>query len=245
MPTRIFLSRPVTGDAAVPLDPATSHYLTRVLRMKEGDRFQGFDTMGAAYDLSVASLPGGGIVAKIVARHPAAVPPAVKITLAQSLPKGPKLDTILRQGTEMGVNSFMPFLSERAISRPDEDGALHKKDRWEKIVVEACRQCGRMDVPKLYSMGGWTDVLEGTKVHDLSLFMHEKEAPPLKNVLESFPNAKNIMLIVGPEGGWSPAETKDAMEAGAHPVHLPTPVLRCETAGLAAAAMVRFFYGVR
>ncbi len=245
MPTRIFLSRPATGDSVVPLDPSTLHYLTRVLRMKEGDRLQGFDTMGAAYDLALGTLPGGEIVAKVLARHPAALPPAVQLTLAQSLPKGPKLDSVLRQGTEMGVTSFLPFLSERAISRPDEDGALHKKDRWEKIAVEACRQCGRVDVPKIYSLGTWTDVLEGMKLHDLNLFLHEKEAPSLKAVLEAHPAVRSVMLIVGPEGGWTPAESKDAMESGAHPVHLPTPVLRCETAGLAAAAMVRFFYGVR
>jgi 16S rRNA (uracil1498-N3)-methyltransferase len=245
MPTRIFLSRPATGESVVPLDPSTVHYLTRVLRMKEGDRLQGFDSMGAAYDLVLGTMPGGEIVARVLARHPAALPASVTVTLAQSLPKGPKLDTVLRQGTEMGVTAFLPFLSERAISRPDEDGALHKKDRWEKIVVEACRQCGRLDVPRVYSLGGWTDVLEGMKVHELNLFLHEKEAPPLKSVLESAPGVKSVMLIVGPEGGWSPSEARDVMEAGAHPVHLPTPVLRTETAGLAAAAMVRFFYGVR
>lgn len=245
MTTRIYLSRPVSGDGSALLDGPTLHYLTNVLRMKAGDRFQGFDGMGAAYDLLLDALPGGAFIAKVLQRHPAALSSSVRITLAQSLPKGPKMDGVLRQGVEMGVSAFLPFLSDRGISRPDEDGAYHKRDRWEKILVEACRQCGRSDVPKLHHLSNWTDVREGVKVHDLSLFLYEREAIPLRAVLEANPRAQNILLIAGPEGGWTPEEAQEAMSAGIHPVHMPTPILRTETAGLAATAMVRFFYGPR
>jgi len=243
--TRIFLSRPAPGDGTVALDAPTVHYLTNVLRLKDSDRFQGFDGMGAVYDLALDALPGGGFVAKVLQRHPAALASHVQITLAQSLPKGPKFDGVLRQGVEMGVNAFLPFLSERGVSRPDEDATDHKRDRWEKILIEACRQSGRADVPKLHHLSTWTDVLEGVKVHDLALFLYEKEAMPLRSVLELKPQARNILLIAGPEGGWTLPEVQDAHAAGAHPVHMPMPILRTETAGLAASAMVRFFHGPR
>jgi 16S rRNA (uracil1498-N3)-methyltransferase len=245
MATRIFLSRPAPGDGVASLDAPTLHYLTHVLRMKAGDRFRGFDAMGAAYDLILEAHSNGELVARVIQRHPAAMTAAISITLAQSLPKGPKFDIILRQGTEMGVNAFLPFLSDRGISRPDEDGALHKRDRWEKLLIEACRQCGRADVPKLHHLSNWLEVLEGVPAHDLTLFLYEKEALPLKAALETKPQARTVMLIAGPEGGWTAEEAGDAMKAGAHPVHLPTPILRSETSGLAASAMVRFHYADR
>ncbi len=231
----------------ISFDDSLVHYLTRVLRLQDGDEVTGFDTAGVSYALSlqVPAPSGAGCAAKVLHRLPPAKTAPVIVTLAQSLPKGPKIDLILRQGTEMGVGAFLPFVSSRTVSRPDPEGEVHKTDRWQKILIEACRQCGRIDVPKLSRITDWAGLLAKVKDYDLALFLYEKEAAPIKSVLESKPEAASILLLIGPEGGWSPEEARQALAAGAFPVHLPTSILRCETAGLAATAMVRFFHGER
>src|SRR5579871_863126 len=152
------------------------------------------------------------------------------------------MDLILRQGTEAGVHRFLPMVTRRSVSRPDDSQFGHKNERWQKILVEACRQCGRNDVPRLDGVADWPKVLEVFKEFDLVLLPYEQEAPTLKTVLESKPQARKVLVLVGPEGGWDKDEVREAEEMGAAPVHLPTPILRTETAGVAILAMLQFFY---
>ncbi len=153
------------------------------------------------------------------------------------------MDLILRQATEAGVRHFIPLVTERSISRPDTSQYGHKNDRWQKILVEACRQCGRSDIPGLDPVTDWKQALELFSQFDMVLMPYEKEAPTLRTMLESNSSAKKILILIGPEGGWSKTEVREAEERGGSPVHLPTPILRTETAGLAVVSMIQFFYG--
>jgi 16S rRNA (uracil1498-N3)-methyltransferase len=168
-----------------------------------------------------------------------------QITLGQSLPKASKFDLILRQGTELGVQRFIPMVTRRSVSRPEGSQFNHKQDRWLKILVEACRQSGRNDVPILDPIRDWHQTLDLFKEFDLVLIPYEKEAPTLRTVLESHPLVERVLALVGPEGGWAPEEIQEARDRGAFPVHLPTPILRTETAGLAVAAMIQYELGER
>ena len=226
------------------LEESASRYLVKVLRMKEGDHFGGFDSQGRQYELALkkAELPRCTAVL-LSFREPPQGPGILSLTLAQSLPKSSKMDLIFRQGTELGVHRFIPLVTQRSISRPEASQFAHKNDRWKKILVEACRQCGRSDLPQLESVTVWPDLLEDFKNYDLVLLPYEKEAPTLKSVLESKPQARKILVLVGPEGGWAPEEVGEAEQKDAASVHLPTPILRTETAGPAVISMVQFFYG--
>jgi 16S rRNA (uracil1498-N3)-methyltransferase len=155
------------------------------------------------------------------------------------------MDLILRQGTELVVHRFIPLLTRRSISRPDIAQYGHKKSRWQKIVVEACRQCGRDDIPGLDPVTKWEKALELFREFDLVLMAYEKDAPTLQTVLESAPRSKKILILIGPEGGWTKEEAREAEQGGAAPVHFPTPILRTETAGIAATAMIQFFFSHR
>lgn len=228
----------------VELDESASRYLVKVLRLAEGARFNGFDSGGRRYELSLKSISGPRAQALILSCTEAKAA-GVRITLAQSLPKASKMDLILRQATEVGVQGFIPFISQRSISRPEAGQFEHKNDRWKKILVEACRQCGRNDVPELSEVMDWKGLLGIFKDHDQVLLPFEKEAPTLRTVLESKPDAKNILVLIGPEGGWTPEEIQEAGEKGAAAVHLPTPILRTETAGLVTASMIQFFHAFR
>lgn len=241
---RLFLPQVPPGQIEVQLEASASSYLVKVLRFTEGAPLKGFDDSGCEYDLVLAGADSQAARARIVSRKEASASnPAVRITLAQSLPKAAKMDLVLRQGCEAGAHRFIPFLSRRSVSRPEPSQFDHKNDRWGKILVEACRQSGRNQVPQLDAVTEWKDLLTRFKEFDLVLLPYEKEAPTLRTVLESKSGVRSVLVLIGPEGGWDPEEVNEAEAQGAVAVHLPTPILRTETAGVSIVSMLQFFYG--
>ena len=238
---RLYLPAVPPDAKEIALDPMASHYLVKVLRLSEGTRFIGFDPQAFQYELTLEKQDPAQAVVKVHSRTAPSLKLQGQIALGQSLPKASKMDTILRQGTEVGVHRFIPLVTQRSVSRPDDSGKDHKNERWQKILVEACRQCGRNDVPRLDAVTDWKDGLDLFAEFDHVLLPYEKEAPTLNTVLESKGPAGKILILIGPEGGWSPDEVKEASDRGACPIHLPTPILRTETAGVVVVSMVRFF----
>lgn len=240
---RLYLPSILKDQTEITLDEFATRYLVKVLRMEEGARFGGFDAQGRQYELILKKISGPQVSSSVLScREPEGGLKSLSLTLGQSLPKASKMDLILRQGTESGIHCFLPMITRRSVSRPDAAQFVHKNERWQKILVEACRQCGRNDVPRLEAVADWPRVLEMFQGFDLVLLPYEREAPTLKTVLESKPQARKILALVGPEGGWDPEEVREAGEKGAAPVHLPTPILRTETAGIAVISMIQFFY---
>ncbi len=240
---RLFLAEVPPPPAELSLEEPASRYLVKVLRLRDGARFLGFDPQGRQYELVLKKADLPQALAAVLSSPDAPKGSAgLCLALGQSLPKSTKMDLILRQGTETGIHQFIPLLTRRSVSRPDPSQLGHKNERWRKILVEACRQCGRNDVPRLEPVAEWTPFSERFKEFDLVLLPYEKQAPTLKTVLESNPSARKILALVGPEGGWTPEEVREAEDRGASPVHLPTPILRTETAGIVLASMIQFFY---
>jgi len=236
---RIFVQHPAEEGSFYLPDPAGSHYLVRVLRVVPGDSFHGFDASAAGYRLEWVSPEMGFKVLERILPSGGCVP---TLSLAQGLPKGPKFELVLRQCTEAGVRSFFPLLTERTVVRLEPDEREGKRLRWDRILQEASRQCGRDDVPELSAPLTWDEGLATLGSFDLVLMLYEGDARPLRQVLGSHPDARRVLLLVGPEGGWSAREVEQAVGRGAQTVHLPMPILRTETAPLVAASMVRFHY---
>ncbi|HTA77762.1 MAG TPA: 16S rRNA (uracil(1498)-N(3))-methyltransferase [bacterium] len=239
---RLFLATaPSPDQKEITLDESASRYLVKVLRLELGAKFLGFDAQAVEYELQLNQTDVVPATATVISRNKKKeMGQGNWIALGQSLPKGPKIDLILKQGTEAGVNRFIPLVTQRSVSRPDESRFEHKNNRWQKILVEACRQCGRNDVPQLDEVTDWKKCLELFSEFDQVLLPYEKEAPTLKTVLESNSTARKILVLVGPEGGWSKDEVQEAQQRGAAAVHLPTPILRTETAGLAIVSMIQY-----
>jgi 16S rRNA (uracil1498-N3)-methyltransferase len=241
---RLFLPLVPPDRDEILLEESASRYLVKVLRFTEGSRFSGFDPQGNRYELRLAKADPSGAAAQVVERREREPRESrLSLTLAQSLPKSSKMDLILRQATEAGAHRFIPLLTQRSVSRPDLSRYGHKDERWRKILVESCRQCGRNDLPVLERFTDWEHLLGRFGEFDTVLLPYEKEAPSLKTVLEAKSAARSILILVGPEGGWSREELEQAGARGAAPVHLPTPILRTETAGIVALSMIQFFYG--
>lgn len=237
---RIFVSgQPTPGGAWRP-DSASLHYVGRVLRAVKGDLFQGFGADATTYRLEWISEEAGF---QVLERTPAPARTARTLSLAVALPKGPKWELILRQCSEAGVSAFFPLLTHRALIRLRPEEREAKRARWEKIIREACRQCGRDDIPSLDVPRPWREWIPFLESFDLKCMLHPQGGEPLKTVLESAGDVSRILILTGPEGGWTDQEVQDAQKAKAFLAGLPTPVLRAETAPLAAVSMVRFHYG--
>lgn len=165
------------------------------------------------------------------------------ITLCQGLPKGEKMDLILQKSTELGIKRVVPFNAERSVARLDSDRLGKRLPRWERIVQEAARQSGRSSIP---SVGFYEDLRELLKLEEgslkLLLWEGEKEQG-LREVIKRTDKPASVAIIIGPEGGLTSAEAKNAAAAGYIPVTLGSRILRTETAGLAAVSILQYTWG--
>lgn len=219
------------------------HYLTRVLRLREGDALEVFDGQGHARDARVQRVDPEAGTAELVLEALRTVPAAAPITLLQGLPKGDKLEWVLQKTTELGVACVWPVACKRSIVQLSGARADKKVERWQRIAEEAARQSGRADVPEVRPP---TDVLAACR--ELSpgtrLFILDEEARELRlgEALAEDPDAP-VALVIGPEGGLAREEVEALVALGGRPVTLGTRILRTETAGVAALAVVQHLRG--
>jgi 16S rRNA (uracil1498-N3)-methyltransferase len=212
------------------------HHLKHVLRTEVAEEIEVFTPQGLAFRARVVSLHEAHLVLDVFAmlerrlmRH---------VTLVQGLPKGDKLELILQKGTELGASGFVVVEAERSIAKI-KDGPK-KLARWRRIVEEAARQSGRHDVPAL-DVSTWEQVL---KVQSRCIILDEEErVARLSSVVQSISMEQPLHLVVGPEGGLSRAEVQLLQRGGAITATLGSLVLRTETAGFAALAVVRHLDG--
>jgi 16S rRNA (uracil1498-N3)-methyltransferase len=232
------------------------HYLVRVRRLRPGDVFNAVEPGGAVVRVLVRSAEGGVLLGECLPPVPETggnaagvyAGPLPPLALFQALPKGAKMDLIVRQAAEGGVAVVAPFVSGRSTPRPEPDAA-GRLERWRRIVREARQQSGSAvatAVDPLRNFGEalafWEELRERYERPAALLLHPETGGPPLET--GSFHgylgNAPCLVAIaVGPEGGFSPAETERFIAEGFKPVSLGNTVLRAETAAVYAAAAIR------
>ena len=155
--------------------------------------------------------------------------------------KGDKMEMILQKGTELGINSFSPVWSERSIPAATSGRETKKRQRWQRIVTEAARQSRRPILPCCDPPRPLEAVLDDCNA-ELKLMLWEEGSQPLSQILKTEP-PRDVALLVGPEGGFSPQEAEMARSHGFLPVHLGARILRTETAGFAVSAVLQYLYG--
>lgn len=225
----------LAGDPVI-LGGDTLHHLRTVLRLDIGREVLLLDGAGNGCRARLRTIGRDRAEAVVSARwrESEALCP---LRLIQSLPKGDKFDLVLQKGTELGVTTFQPALSGRGVARPEGGRA----ERWARIVREAARQSRRPVLPRLMPLLPLTAALQ-TVDEPLRLVLWEQGAEPLAALLPAVPPA-GVAVLVGPEGGFSPAEVAAVGAAGFRAVHLGPRILRTETAGLAVAAVLQYLYG--
>ncbi len=222
----------LAGAPRVELTPEQARHLVAVLRLQPGAAIEVFDGRGARYRavLGEGELELGPALSADARQ--------LDVVLVQALARGEKMDLVVQKATELGAARIVPLASERAVVRLEEGRARARAGRWRRIAQEAARQCGRADVPGVDEPCGWDDVLsllhEDTGRRGLLLDPSSREL----RLGEAARGAPRLLLAVGPEGGFSAPERERAVGEGLLAVSLGRRVLRSETAGLAALAVV-------
>jgi 16S rRNA (uracil1498-N3)-methyltransferase len=236
---RFFISPDRITGSSISITGEDARHIAAALRMKTGDSLALCDGQGMEYAARITRLDRSEIITEIMeqTRHDLRSP---RIILAQGLPKSDKMDLIVQKATELGAASIVPVITERTILKiRDEEARI---TRWRKIAREAAMQSSRFDIPRVERIQKYPDFLKGLtdSADDLFLLPWEEGTGPLKNILRSGSGAKSILVLIGPEGGFSANEAGMAIEKGFHPVSLGRTILRTETAAIAALSMIGY-----
>lgn len=235
---RQFLLPPsYAGEDRLRLQGDDARYLTRVLRLGEGDELPARDRQGTGYGMRIVAS-GQGWCEVTLSPEPATAPrgPFPEITLLQCLPKGPKMDSIVRQATEAGVARIVPLVSEHTVTQGGDPG--HKLARWQRIAREALQQSGNPRMPLLEMPRGLREV-RADPGWGTAIVFHESpvDGSSLHAILAEGGTCASV--LIGPEGGLSPAEVEYLRGEGFRPAWLGRAVLRVDTAAVAAIALVK------
>lgn len=235
-----------TADRLAITDPPLIHRMRDVLRLRPGDKVIVFDNSGWEYEVFLEQVEADRVLGQIQQRRLCRNEPRTQVTLYQAVLKGERFEWALQKGTEVGVSAFVPLLSERCIVQDAHQLSRRKLQRWEKIIQAAAEQSQRGRVPALQPLVLFAAACE--QVHrnsGLALIPWEEASTPLRTVLEETgpENPFNVSIFIGPEGGFSEAEVQLARNYGLRPVRLGPRILRAETAGVVATALVLYHYG--
>lgn len=240
----IRLLLPHAAPGAVTVEGPRLHYLVRVLRLAEGDALEVFDGRGSCFDARVTTVATETATLTLGPARAAPLPRA--LTVVQGLPKADKLELVLQKGTELGAAAFAPAACARSVVKLDgPDKEASKRERWQRIVEEAARQCGRADVPRVLPVKPLAQAVAALPGAPAVFVLDEEErALPLSLAARPALDAgRPIAVVVGPEGGLTREEVAALIAQGAAPVTLGRLILRTETAALAALVVLRHLDG--
>jgi 16S rRNA (uracil1498-N3)-methyltransferase len=220
------------------IDGSDAHKISRVLRLRDGDEIEIADSAARVYR-AVLHLADGNVSATLSAAIETPATRGVAIDVAQGIPKGAKMDFVIEKLSELGVAEIVPVESERAIAR---DIGEAKLERWRRVAKAAAAQSGRPAIARIAAPVNFERLVARFVSYDAVLFPWElAAAQPLRETLPSLiANARRILVVVGPEGGFSHAEAETAQTAGANVISLGSEILRTETAGLVVLSILRY-----
>ena len=216
-----------------------AHHITRVLRSKPGQEVVVVDNENKAAKMRLAAFSSQAVTLELIETIPPAAESSANITLAVCVLKGDKMELVLQKATELGVRRLIPLRSENCIPNYDEVKREDKRERWQRIADEAAKQCGRDSLMEVMPLTELEDFLETVSEHDTLIFCYENETRrPLGEVLRNLSD-DNYVLLIGPEGGFTPAEALAVEQKGGISVTLGSRILRAETAAIAAIAILQ------
>jgi 16S rRNA (uracil1498-N3)-methyltransferase len=218
-------------------------HIRKVLRLKAGDEILVFDGSGKEFEGAIVEERRSSVMVKVRGIFSSKGDSSLEVTLAQSLLKGEKMDYLIQKATELGVNEIIPFFSARSVPVLEKSRRPNRHHRWEKIAVEASKQCGRGVVPKIESLQDYSSMLRAAPTDHLRLILWEGDGLKLKEVLERSGEKTKIFFVIGPEGGFSPDEVDKAKRAGFVAVTLGKRILRAETASLCLLSILQYEWG--
>lgn len=218
-------------------------HISKVLRMQPGDKIQIVSDDGVTAIAEIVSLQADNVVVKCLEKLAESHEPSVKITLAQGLAKGEKMDFIIQKAVEMGASSIVPVAMEHSVVRLEGAKADKKVERWQKIAEAAAKQSKRDIIPQVQPVQTMQQMLANNDLQYKIIAYECEDRLGLKTALQSCDNLQELLLIIGPEGGISEFELELARKNGAVPVSLGKRILRAETAGVVVLSAILYETG--
>ena len=225
----------------ITLPEHAAHHAREVLRLRAGSEVRVFDGLGAEYEATLDSVTRQGVTARLGGPIPPRAPESpLRVLRARPPLKGDRMETVIQKATELGVAEVRPVVTARtdAAGRPALQGS--RQERWEKVAGGAAEQCGRAVVPVIHPTTTLAELLavpfEGRRV----LFLETPGQPALAG---EGPRASAVVALVGPAGGWEPAEAAHIQAAGFQAASLGPRILRAETAAIAAVTLLQVLWG--
>lgn len=239
------------GSKTVVLDREASHHALNVFRVRMGEPVEVRDGRGGCWKAEVSGVARGAVEIRLVEPVAPASESPIVITLAMALVKSDRMDTVIRQGTELGVSGFVAFPTEHSQYRLSDEQVKKRVERWRRITTEALCQCRRTVLPKIRLYESVSEFLcsdfdhgEANGPPPVNMIALEKGSHPgMMAIWERFPACRRITVVVGPEGGWEHSEANRFIEAGFFGVHLGPRILRFETAAVALAFSAQLLWG--
>jgi 16S rRNA (uracil1498-N3)-methyltransferase len=220
------------NPGALILSEAEAHHCGQVMRCGVGDEIIAFNGTGdwARCRISTSSKSRVELSCEAMGKTAA---PSVAVTLLQAIPKAGNMELIIEKAVELGANAIVPVLTERTVVKLDAKEAAKKREKWQRLALEACKQCGQNWLPLIHDAQPLETVWDRLPAHDLRLIAAiQTDARSLKEVLTRTPRPASVLMAIGPEGDFTPSEYGLARKHGCEPVTLGSIILRVETAAL-------------
>jgi len=225
----------------LPAGPA--RHVARVLRLAAGGALTLFNGDGNEYDAVITRVSGGEVAVKVGAARPGGGEPALEIVLGQAISSGERMDYTVQKAVELGVAAIQPLAASRSVVRLDRERGAKRVAHWQAVAIAACEQCGRARVPAVgpvVALGPWLAQEGGRRAGALRLLL----SPRAEMRLRDLPRPQGgVVLLAGPEGGFTREEEALALAGGCVAVRLGPRVLRTETAAVAALAAIQTLWG--
>ncbi len=209
----------------------------RVLRLRPGEEVTVVTPGGEQCTCEVAE----GDLLRVCSRKQCANEPDVFVTLYQALLKGDKMDAIVQKCVELGVSRIVPMLSARCVSRPDEKSLRKKRERWQKIALQAAMQSRRGIIPEVTDCLSFAQAAQQSTQNEQTIFFYELGGAPVRDILSGKP--QTLGMFIGSEGGFEEAEVNAVLQNGGKAATLGKRILRAETAPLAALSIIMYQTG--
>jgi 16S rRNA (uracil1498-N3)-methyltransferase len=241
---RFYLPEKTAAEKQGIIAGSDARHMHNVLRLRPGNKIVVFDGTGFDYDAEIVAILPDKVTVSIVRKYPSRPESRAKITVGQALLKGKKMDTLIRQMTELGIAEWIPFMAERSIPSPDQKRRADRLERWQTIVKESLKQSRRGEFTQVGAVISYQEMLAMGQSHQVKVVFWENATEALENVIQAYPaESRKICIVLGPEGGFTDREIDAARSLGFKTASLGSRILRAETAALSACVLMQHVFG--